>query len=229
MLSVLALVRIMFSAHNVHRRGRKLPDACCSFTLGWPSPPATKLLLCCHLIPEKITATIMWSLLTYWRLQNSWSSLLNKVYIYIQDSKLANKMGVNKDYRFLSCDAMFWWNILLPTSGQHRVTLLRDSSLQPQLGQCTTTHKSYTTHAKEILSTISTVYNQVFNLSLTLNYLMHNDSLIQCELTIKFPSVVLPQDVLHSNMQMGWGQTCRKHNQAREAHTGKLQQTGHTR
>jgi hypothetical protein len=48
-----------FSADDVHRRGRKLPDACCSFTLGWPSPLATKLLQYCHLIPEKITASIM--------------------------------------------------------------------------------------------------------------------------------------------------------------------------
>jgi hypothetical protein len=106
-------------------------------------------------------------------------------YKHIQDSKFANKMGVNKDYLFsavMPCNRlMFGGNILLPTSGQQTVTLLRGSSLQPQQGQCITTHQSYTTHAKEILSTVSTVYNQACNLSLTLNYLMHTDSLIQCK------------------------------------------------
>jgi hypothetical protein len=48
-----------FSADDEHRMGGKLTGACCSFTLGWAAPLATKLLQCCHLIPEKITATIM--------------------------------------------------------------------------------------------------------------------------------------------------------------------------
>jgi hypothetical protein len=59
MPNALSLVRMKYSADDVHRMDGELLDACCSFTLGWPSTLATKLLQCCHLIPQKITATIM--------------------------------------------------------------------------------------------------------------------------------------------------------------------------
>lgn len=108
--------------------------------------------------------------------------------IHIQDFRFANKwvsMKITVVSAVMLCSwPTFWRNILLHLLGSKGWASWGGSSQQPHLGMFISRPSNFSIDANSLLWKNGTVHKQAFKLSLTLNYLMCSDSLIQCKSNI---------------------------------------------
>ena len=146
---MLPLVKMMFSADDVHRRGQIAPRCLllihtglafttCNKTSSVLSPHTRKNNSINYVIIINFSITV--HLLQVTQLVEVHYSIK---YIHIHDSKFANKMGVNKDYRSFSCDAMQSAHVL----AEHTTSNFRAA-------------KGHTLEGLLTPATIGTVYHQ---------------------------------------------------------------------